>query len=50
VASRGYIDDVIEPTETRSNLIKALSILQNKENSNPEEKQRITKYEEKTKS
>jgi len=37
-ASRGYIDDVIEPTETRQKLIRALQILQTKEDSNPEKK------------
>ncbi len=37
-ASRGYIDDVIEPTETRQKLIRALQILQTKEDSNPKKK------------
>lgn len=34
-AERGYIDDVIKPSETRSRLIRALSILETKEDSNP---------------
>ena len=37
-ASRGYIDDVIEPSETRDKLIKALKILENKQDSNPKKK------------
>ncbi|GAB4467740.1 MAG: acyl-CoA carboxylase subunit beta [Anaerolineae bacterium] len=37
-ASRGYIDDVIEPSETRSRLINALEMLQNKRDSNPPKK------------
>ena len=37
-ASRGYIDDVIEPTETRPRLIRALQILQTKQDSNPQKK------------
>lgn len=37
-ASRGYIDDVIEPAETRDKLIKALKILSNKQDSNPKKK------------
>ncbi|RPI15333.1 MAG: acyl-CoA carboxylase subunit beta [Ignavibacteriae bacterium] len=37
-ASRGYIDDVIEPADTRYILIKSLRILENKEESNPEKK------------
>ncbi len=37
-ASRGYIDDVIEPSETRPRLIQALSMLQNKRSSNPPKK------------
>jgi acetyl-CoA carboxylase carboxyltransferase component len=37
-ASRGYIDDVIEPHETRSRLINALEMLANKRDSNPPKK------------
>ena len=37
-ASRGYIDDVIEPRETRSRLINALEMLSNKREINPAKK------------
>ncbi|MFQ6101547.1 MAG: acyl-CoA carboxylase subunit beta [Anaerolineae bacterium] len=37
-AARGYIDDVIEPHETRPRLIEALKMLQNKRDSNPPKK------------
>ncbi len=37
-ASRGYIDDVIEPHETRSRLINALEMLSNKRDTNPAKK------------
>jgi propionyl-CoA carboxylase beta subunit len=37
-AARGYIDDVIEPRETRPRLISALESLQNKRDSNPPKK------------
>jgi acetyl-CoA carboxylase carboxyltransferase component len=37
-ASRGFVDDVIEPHETRARLINGLSILQNKRDSNPPKK------------
>jgi acetyl-CoA carboxylase carboxyltransferase component len=37
-ARRGYIDDVIEPNETRPRLINALNMLQNKRDSNPPKK------------
>jgi acetyl-CoA carboxylase carboxyltransferase component len=37
-ASRGYIDAVIEPHETRPRLINALEMLQNKRDSNPPKK------------
>jgi acetyl-CoA carboxylase carboxyltransferase component len=37
-ASRGYIDDVIEPHETRPRLINALEMLSNKRDSNPPKK------------
>jgi len=37
-ASRGYIDDVIEPRETRPRLINALEMLSNKRDNNPAKK------------
>jgi acetyl-CoA carboxylase carboxyltransferase component len=37
-ASRGYIDDVIEPRETRPRLIEALQMLRNKRDTNPPKK------------
>ncbi|RMH01335.1 MAG: methylmalonyl-CoA carboxyltransferase [Chloroflexi bacterium] len=37
-AQRGYIDDVIEPHETRPRLINALNMLQNKRDHNPPKK------------
>ena len=37
-AKRGYVDDVIEPRETRPRLINALQMLQNKRDSNPPKK------------
>jgi acetyl-CoA carboxylase carboxyltransferase component len=37
-ASRGYIDDVIEPRETRSRLINSLEMLANKRDVNPPKK------------
>lgn len=37
-AQRGYIDDVIEPRETRPKLISALEMLANKRDSNPPKK------------
>lgn len=37
-ASRGYIDDVIEPRETRPRLINALEMLSNKRDANPAKK------------
>ena len=37
-AERGYIDDVIEPKETRPRLINALEMLDNKRDSNPAKK------------
>ena len=37
-AERGYIDEVIEPSMTRPKLIRALSLLQNKRDSNPPKK------------
>jgi len=37
-ASKGYIDDVIDPRSTRSKLIKSLEILRNKADTNPPKK------------
>jgi len=37
-ASRGFVDDVIEPRHTRSRLINALEVFQNKRDSNPPKK------------
>ena len=37
-AERGFIDEVIEPAYTRPKLIRALSLLQNKRDSNPPKK------------
>jgi len=37
-AERGYIDEVIEPKNTRPKLIRALSLLKNKRDSNPPKK------------
>ena len=37
-ASRGYLDDVIEPSQTRPRLINALEMLQNKRDENPPKK------------
>jgi acetyl-CoA carboxylase carboxyltransferase component len=37
-AGRGYVDDVIEPSQTRPRLINALEVLQNKRDSNPPKK------------
>jgi acetyl-CoA carboxylase carboxyltransferase component len=37
-AERGYLDDIIEPSETRPRLINALEMLQNKHDSNPSKK------------
>ncbi|NLX08886.1 MAG: acyl-CoA carboxylase subunit beta [Chloroflexi bacterium] len=37
-AARGYIDDVIVPSETRPRLINALEMLQNKRDTNPPKK------------
>ncbi len=37
-ASRGYVDDVIEPRETRPRLINALEMLSNKRDANPAKK------------
>ena len=37
-AERGYVDEVIEPAQTRPKLIRALSLLQNKRDTNPARK------------
>jgi propionyl-CoA carboxylase beta chain len=37
-AERGFIDEVIEPASTRPKLIRALSLLQNKRDTNPPKK------------
>jgi acetyl-CoA carboxylase carboxyltransferase component len=37
-AERGYVDNVIEPRETRARLINALEMLQNKRDANPAKK------------
>jgi propionyl-CoA carboxylase beta chain len=37
-AGRGYIDDVIEPRETRPRLINALEVLEHKRDANPAKK------------
>ena len=37
-AARGYVDDVIEPRETRPRLINALEMLENKRDTNPPKK------------
>jgi propionyl-CoA carboxylase beta chain len=37
-AARGYIDDVIEPHQTRAKLIAGLEMLQNKRDTNPPKK------------
>lgn len=37
-AARGYIDDIIDPRQTRSKIIKALEMLENKMDTNPPRK------------
>lgn len=37
-AARGFVDDVIEPSETRARLINALMVFQNKRDQNPPKK------------
>ncbi|MDQ3179997.1 MAG: methylmalonyl-CoA carboxyltransferase, partial [Acidobacteriota bacterium] len=37
-AERGYVDEIIEPACTRPKLIRALSLLQNKRDTNPSKK------------
>ena len=38
-AERGYIDTIIEPSQTRAKLITALRSLENKRDTNPRKKQ-----------
>ena len=37
-AERGFIDEVIEPAQTRPKLIRALALLGNKRDTNPSKK------------
>jgi acetyl-CoA carboxylase carboxyltransferase component len=37
-AERGFIDDIIEPRDTRARLINALQVFQNKRDENPPKK------------
>jgi propionyl-CoA carboxylase beta chain len=37
-AEKGFIDEIIEPAYTRPKLIRALSLLQNKRDTNPPKK------------
>ncbi|MEK7281829.1 MAG: carboxyl transferase domain-containing protein, partial [Chloroflexota bacterium] len=37
-ASRGYLDDVIDPRDTRPMIIRALEMLQTKRDTNPPKK------------
>ena len=37
-AGRGFIDEVIEPSQTRPKLIRPLSLLENKRDQNPPKK------------
>jgi propionyl-CoA carboxylase beta chain len=37
-AERGFIDEIIRPSQTRSKLIKALALLENKRDTNPPKK------------
>ena len=37
-AARGYVDEVIKPSETRPRLIRALEVLQDKRDTNPRKK------------
>jgi propionyl-CoA carboxylase beta chain len=37
-AARGYVDDVIRPSETRPRIIRALELLANKRDTNPRKK------------
>ncbi|MES1239720.1 MAG: carboxyl transferase domain-containing protein, partial [Chloroflexota bacterium] len=37
-AARGYVDEVIKPSETRPRVIRALEVLENKRDVNPRKK------------
>ena len=37
-AERGFIDEVIEPAQTRPKLVRALALLENKRDTNPPKK------------
>ncbi len=37
-AERGFVDEVIEPAQTRPKLIRALALLENKRDTNPPKK------------
>jgi propionyl-CoA carboxylase beta chain len=37
-AERGFIDEIIEPAQTRPKLIRALALLENKRDQNPPKK------------
>jgi propionyl-CoA carboxylase beta chain len=37
-AERGFVDEVIEPAQTRPKLIRALSLLETKRDTNPQRK------------
>jgi propionyl-CoA carboxylase beta chain len=37
-AARGYVDEVIRPSETRPRLIRALEVLEDKHDTNPRKK------------
>ena len=37
-AQRGFVDEVIEPSQTRPKLIRALALLENKRDTNPPKK------------
>jgi acetyl-CoA carboxylase carboxyltransferase component len=41
-AERGFIDEVIEPVQTRPKLVSALAVLENKRDTNPPKKHRNT--------
>ncbi|MFN8564150.1 MAG: carboxyl transferase domain-containing protein [Anaerolineae bacterium] len=47
-AQRGYVDDVIEPRDTRARLINGLEVLQNKRDSNPPKKHGNIRYSDLT--
>ncbi|MBE0585923.1 MAG: methylmalonyl-CoA carboxyltransferase, partial [Desulfofustis sp.] len=37
-AQRGYIDDIIEPSTTRARIVRALTLVQHKRDTNPMKK------------